>query len=211
MKAQEILDYLAAPHIAGERPTSPITNSDFVLADDIVQAVVTPAGQLVIAYSDARRAPRQRHDVSLVWSTDGTSWSTPLAVSDSGPETAWLPAITSSADGSIAVSYFAADFSRGEAGTRVLLQQLRPSAGGFTRFERIELDLPRNRDLSPVELGSRHGSDEYRRPTVVFPEPIAVFKCFGKVLGALPFWHLGHLGLHAQSLQEPVRLHSPVG
>ena len=133
---------VAAPHIAGERPTSPVTNDRFILADDIVQAVVTPAGQLVIAYSDARRSPGQRHDISLVWSADGRNWSPPLAVSDSGTETAWLPAVTSSADGNVAVSYFAADFSKRESGTRVLLQRFRPSPSGFTRFERIELDRP---------------------------------------------------------------------
>ena len=135
-------EFVAARHIAGERPVSPITNDRFVLADDIVQAVVTPAGQLVIAYSDARRSPGQRHDVSLVWSTDGRSWSPPLAVSDSGAETAWLPAVTSSTDSGIAVSYFAADFSKPETGMRVMLQRLRPSSSGFTRFERIELDRP---------------------------------------------------------------------
>ena len=133
---------VAARHIAGERPRSPITNDRFVLADDIVQAVVTQAGQLVVGYSDARRSPGQRHDVSLVWSTDGRTWSPPLAVSDSGAETAWLPAVTASGDGGIAVTYFAADFSKPESGMRVVMQRFNPFSGGFTRIDQLELDRP---------------------------------------------------------------------
>ena len=136
---------VAAAHIRGARPRHPVGGGRFVLADDIVQAVVSPrTGQLVIAYADGRLGAGQRHDVSIVWSTDGIRWSHPLAVSDSGPETAWLPAVAATATGEIGVSYFSADFTpappAADARARVLLQRFRMTGDSLTPIDRVVLD-----------------------------------------------------------------------
>jgi hypothetical protein len=98
---------VTAVYVPGVEPAHPATGRPFVLAGDIVQAAVSPAtGHLVIAYADARRDPGGRLGVSLVWSADGIRWSAPIAVSDSGSQTAWLPAVTVGANGEIGVSYY---------------------------------------------------------------------------------------------------------
>jgi hypothetical protein len=133
---------VAAPHIAGGRARNPVTGAPFVLATDIVQAVVTPTnGRLVIAYADGRRAPGQRDGVSVVWSANGIRWSTPLALSDGGAETAWLPAIAVTKKGDIGVSWYSANFTPGEKpGARLFIERLRSTADGLVRLDRVVLD-----------------------------------------------------------------------
>jgi hypothetical protein len=137
---------VAAMHVPGEEPRHPATEQPFVLAGDIVQAVVSPAtGQLVIAYADARRDPGGRLGVSLVWSADGVRWSAPIAVSDSGSETAWLPAVASGANGEIGVSYYQASFVpglSGAPGARVMLHRFRMGEAGLEPVDRMILDEP---------------------------------------------------------------------
>jgi hypothetical protein len=134
---------IAAPHVRGAQVTHPVTGRAFALATDIVQATVSPTtGQLAIAYADARSDPGGRSGVSLVWSADGLTWSSPIAVSDGSAETAWLPAIASNARGEIAVAYLTANLTAGQssASTRLLLQRFRPAAGSYARGERTVLD-----------------------------------------------------------------------
>ena len=137
---------VAAPHVRGAQVTHPVTGREFALATDIVQATVSPTtGQIAIAYADARRDPGRRDGVSLVWSTDGLTWSPPVAVSDNPNETAWLPAIAADPNGDIAVAYFSANLTAGQtaASTRLMLQRFRTSAGGYVRGERVMLDSAR--------------------------------------------------------------------
>jgi hypothetical protein len=132
---------VAAVYVPGEEPRHPATGRPFVLAGDIVQAAVSPAtGQLVIAYADARRAPGGRLGVSLVWSVDGARWSEPIAVSDSGSQTAWLPAVAAGANGEIGVSYYQASFAPGEPRAQVMLHRFRAGEGGLEPIGRAILD-----------------------------------------------------------------------
>jgi hypothetical protein len=137
---------VAAVYVPGVEPSHPATGRPFVLAGDIVQAAILPAtGQLVIAYADARRDPGGRLGVSLVWSADGVRWSTPIAVSDSGSETAWLPAVAVGANGQIGVSYYQASFApglSGAPGARVMLHRLRMKEAGPELVDRMILDEP---------------------------------------------------------------------
>ena len=135
-------EYVAARHVRGARARHPSTGREFVLATDIVQATISPTtGLLVIAYADARRDPGTRDDVSIVWSADGTRWSAPLAVSDRTAETAWLPAIASSPNGDVAVTYFSATFASGTTGrARVMLQRLHAGASGLAPTDRVVID-----------------------------------------------------------------------
>jgi hypothetical protein len=137
---------VASVYVPGVEPGHPATGRPFVLAGDIVQAVVSPAtGQLVIAYADARRDPGGRLGVSLVWSADGIRWSTPIAVSDSGSETAWLPAVAAGANGEIGVSYYQASFVPGlpgASGPRVMLHRFRMGEAGLEPVDRMILDEP---------------------------------------------------------------------
>ena len=131
----------AAPHVAGERPAAPGTSHRFVLADDILQAAISPrTGYLILAYSDGRRAPGRRHDVSVVWSPDGLRWSAPLAVSDSGSETAWLPAIAATTDGVIGVTYFSADFTSNAPRASIWLKRYRQNADALVPLDPVLLD-----------------------------------------------------------------------
>jgi hypothetical protein len=114
-----------------------------VMADDIVQTAVSPVtGRLFIAYADASRSDGARHGVSLVWSEDGARWSAPVAVSDSGAESAWLPAIAIAAGGEIGVSYFAADLSGGPEypEMRVVLRRYRNESDRLTLLGESVLD-----------------------------------------------------------------------
>lgn len=132
---------VAAVYIPGAEPSHPATGRPFVLAGDIVQAAVSPAtGRLVIAYADARRDPGGRLGVSLVWSADGVRWAEPIAVSDSGPETAWLPAVAADANGEIGVSYYQASFVPGRSGARVMLHRFRMGEAGLEPVARVLLD-----------------------------------------------------------------------
>jgi hypothetical protein len=137
---------VAAVYVPGLEPSHPATGRPFVLAGDIVQAAVSPAtGQLVIAYADARRDPGGRLGVSLVWSADGVRWSEPIAVSDSGSETAWLPAVAAGANGEIGVSYYQASFAPGMPGApraRVMLHRLRAGESSLEPVDRTMLDEP---------------------------------------------------------------------
>jgi hypothetical protein len=135
----------AASHVRGEQARHPGTGRPFVLATDIVQATVSPTtGHVFIAYADARRDPGKRGDVSVVWSADGSRWSTPVAVSDSGRETAWLPAIAMRAN-DLAISYLSADFTPGQsaAPTRLMLHRFRVRPDGLTPVDRVVLDEAR--------------------------------------------------------------------
>jgi hypothetical protein len=140
-------EVVAAPHVAGARVEHPINGARFVLADDIVQAAVSPrTGRLVIAYADARRDPGRQHGVSILWSMDGVRWSQPLAVSETGAETAWLPAVAVAANGEIGVSYLSANFAPAqpvEAQARLLLHRFRTSTAGLTPIDRVVLDEAR--------------------------------------------------------------------
>ena len=135
-------EHVAARHVRGAQARHPSTGREFVLATDIVQATVSPTtGLLIIAYADAHRDPGTRDDVSIVWSAEGTRWSAPLAVSDRTAETAWLPAIASSADGEVAVSYFSASFSSGTpVRARVILQRFHVGASGVVPTDRVVID-----------------------------------------------------------------------
>jgi hypothetical protein len=139
-------EHVAAPYVRSPQPNHPVTGRPFVLATDIVQATVSPTtGHVVIAYADARRDPGRRTDVSLVWSTDGTRWSQPIAVSDATQELAWLPAIASNPNGDVAVSYFSARFDAGQstARTRLMVRRFMLSSSGLTAGERVVLDSAR--------------------------------------------------------------------
>ena len=88
---------IAAPHVRGTRTFHPTTQERFVLALDIIQAVVSPStGELVIAFADAR-LDSVRKTISVVWSRDGRSWSQPADASRAPGHTAWLPAVSRSA------------------------------------------------------------------------------------------------------------------
>jgi hypothetical protein len=137
---------VAAVYVPGVEPGHPVTGRPFVLAGDIVQAAVLPAsGRLVIAYADARRDPGGRLGVSLVWSADGVRWSEPIAVSDSGSQTAWLPAVAAGVNGELGVSYYQASFAPGMPGApraRVMLHRLRMGEAGLEPVDRTTLDEP---------------------------------------------------------------------
>jgi hypothetical protein len=138
-------EVVAASHVRGEQARHPGTGRPFVLATDIAQAAVSPTtGHVFIAYADARRDPGKRGDVSVVWSADGSRWSAPIAVSDSGRETAWLPAIAISAN-HVAISYLSADFRPGRSTTptRLMLHRFRVGPDGLTPVERVVLDEAR--------------------------------------------------------------------
>ena len=120
-------EFIAAGHARSPRTFHPRTGERFVLATDIVQAVVSPAtGELIVAYADAGRG---RTAVSVVRSADGRRWSQPVEVSRT-QHVAWLPAIAVQADGDIAVSYYVANFTAGQSDPRmrVMLQRLPRSA-----------------------------------------------------------------------------------
>jgi hypothetical protein len=104
---------VAAYRHAEWTPRSPIDGKPFVLAGDVVQAVVDPtSGGIFVAYPNGRGAADQRMMVDLVWSADGHRWSAPTAVADTGLEQAWLPGIAVAKDGEVGVSYFTARLDR---------------------------------------------------------------------------------------------------
>src|SRR5262249_44091679 len=99
-------------HVRGARVNHPDDNTRFVLADDIIQAAVSPSdGRIVVAYADAHRTNGGRYDVSLVWSADGQKWSTPMLISDPAQGISWLPAVAMAADGTVGVTFYSADFA----------------------------------------------------------------------------------------------------
>lgn len=127
-------EIVAASHVRGARVHHPDDSTRFVLADDILQAVVSPIdGRIVIAYADAHRRGGQQHDVSLVWSIDGRDWSEPIAVSTPEQRTSWLPAVAVMADGSLGVTFQSADFTLppAERRARVFLRRFTPTADGY--------------------------------------------------------------------------------
>lgn len=125
---------IAVPHVRGARVHHPDEATRFVLADDIVQAAISPVdSRLVVAYSDAHRTGGGRYDVSVVWSADGLTWSAPLLVSDPAQGTSWLPAVAIGADGTVGVTFFSTDFAAAPAQrrARVWLRRFTPIADGF--------------------------------------------------------------------------------
>jgi hypothetical protein len=136
-------EIVAVPHVRGARVFHPDERTRFVLADDIVQAAVSPVdGRIVIAYADAHATDAQQYDVSLVWSADGRTWSSPIAVSEPGQRTSWLPAIAMQADGTAGVLFQSADFTQ-PAGARqasVFLRRFTPTGGGYTASPSERID-----------------------------------------------------------------------
>jgi hypothetical protein len=121
---------VAAPFVRGAREElNPLTGRRAPLAGDIVQLAVDPAdGAVFVAYADARLDPGGRLGVSLVWSADGRSWSAPIAVSEPGGLTAWLPGVAVR-DREVGVLHLSADLTRTDTG-------LAPVTVHHTRFRR---------------------------------------------------------------------------
>lgn len=73
--------------------------------------------------------------------------------------------------------------------------RLKVRVGLFKSLVRwIELNLPGNRNLTPIELRSRHGGQQNGGPPLVFPGTVTALECFDDVLGRLPCWELGYVG-----------------
>lgn len=125
---------LIAPHVRGALVHHPDDETRFVFADDIVSAAVSPAdGRIVIAYADASRSRGQQYGLSMVWSVDGRRWSAPMAVSSIDEQTAWLPAVSILADGTVGVAFQSADFRppADHRRARVQLRRFRPTGEGY--------------------------------------------------------------------------------
>lgn len=134
-------EFMAAPHVRGTRTFHPTTQERFVLALDIIQAVVSPStGELVIAFADAR-LDSARKAISVVWSRDGRSWSQPADVSRAPRHTAWLPALAAAGDGTFALTWFEADFGRTDAApqARTMLRRFRIRSGRLELQNSVEL------------------------------------------------------------------------
>jgi hypothetical protein len=125
---------IAAAHVRGARVTNPADGSRFVLADDIVSAAVDRrTGRVFVAYADAHQSNGQHYDISLIWSDDGRSWSSPIAVSDSAERTAWLPAVAVADDGQVGVMYQSADFTATDRTVRLMLRRFTRTAAVYVR------------------------------------------------------------------------------
>lgn len=136
-------EIVAAPHRRGARVFHPGDSTRFVLADDIIQAAVSPVdGRIVIAYADAHQTNGQHYDVSLVWSADGRKWSQPVAVSSPAERTAWLPAVAIMQDGTVGVAYQSANFAHAPDArrARVMLRRFTATPGGYRPLEPVVLD-----------------------------------------------------------------------
>jgi hypothetical protein len=127
-------EVVAAAHVRAASVVHPVTGAEFVLADDIVQAAVSPRdGHLVIAYADAHRSAGRVTGLSVVWSSDGVRWSPPIEVSDSAHGTAWLPAIALRPNDAV-VTFYTARFApspRDSARMQVRWRRLARSAAGY--------------------------------------------------------------------------------
>jgi hypothetical protein len=129
---------VAAPHVRMPRAAHPVTGAAFVLADDIVQAAVSPVtGELIVAYADARL---ERMTISIVRSSDGRHWSAPVEASAT-PHSAWLPAIAWQQHGGAAIAYYEADFTSGQTDPRmrVMLRRLPASADAAPSAAPVEI------------------------------------------------------------------------
>lgn len=115
---------------------------------------VSPAGQLAVAWQDARFSGGQRDGIALSRSADGgLTWSAPVQVNRQPQVQAFTPSLSLTGDGRIGLNYFDLRFNNGDAASLPAAAWLAVSGDGLNWSE--------TRAAGPFELNLAPDANGY--------------------------------------------------